>query len=294
MSENAFDSYHPAVNFIYFVSVILIAMTVMNPYFLGVGICAGILYVILLKGKKSLPSIFGIILPMFILISLLNPVFTHKGMTILGYIRDNPITLEAVFYGIASATMLVTVVAWFLCYGEIMNSEKTIYLFGRVVPSVALLLSMSLRLIPKFKTQFVRISASQKLIGKNITQGNIIQRAKNGLNILSILMTWALENSIETADSMKARGYGLRGRSFFSSFSFKKRDGILLSLISLCMVGIFLLYMGKAGRCLYYPYLKLPAFSMGFMVMVVLYGVLCFIPVGLQIIERHGFKNGRY
>lgn len=291
MTENAFDSYHPIVNFIYFASVMLIAMLIMNPYFLAVGIVASMAYAILLKRKKIFSTMFGVILPMFLLICILNPLLTHRGMTILGYIGDNPITLEAIFYGIASASMLVIVVSWFICYSEIMNSEKTIYLFGKAVPSIALLLSMSLRLIPKFTGQFKRISQSQKLIGKNLDQGNMVQRAKNGLCILSILVTWALENSIETADSMKARGYGLKGRTFFSLFSFKKRDGILLFLISVCLFSVLILYFGKNGRCFYYPFFRVSAFSVQFMIMMALYMVLCFIPVGLQIIEGHGFKK---
>ena len=37
------------------------------------------------------------------------------------------------------------------------------------------------------------------------------------ITILSIMVTWCLENAIETADSMKSRGCGLPGRSAFPS-----------------------------------------------------------------------------
>ena len=43
--------------------------------------------------------------------------------------------------------------------------------------------------------------------------GSLLQRLKNAITILSIMVTWALENAIETADSMKSRGYGLPGRT---------------------------------------------------------------------------------
>jgi len=43
-----------------------------------------------------------------------------------------------------------------------------------------------------------------------------------------------LENAIETADSMKSRGYGLPGRTAFSIYRFDRRDKtILLWLLAL-------------------------------------------------------------
>ena len=51
-----------------------------------------------------------------------------------------------------------------------------------------------------------------------------IYEGKNLLKIFSAMISWALENAIDTADSMKARGYGLPGRTAFSIFIFDKRD----------------------------------------------------------------------
>ena len=59
------------------------------------------------------------------------------------------------------------------------------------------------------------------------------------MNILSILVTWILEDSIDTADSMNARGYGLNGRTSFSIYRLDKRDKIILLIIVL-FIGIVL------------------------------------------------------
>lgn len=80
------------------------------------------------------------------------------------------------------------------------------YLFGKVIPAFSLLLSMTLRFVPRFTEQIKRVAEAQQCIGRNVNNGNIFQRAAHGLKILSITTTWALENSVETADSMKSPG----------------------------------------------------------------------------------------
>ena len=83
-------------------------------------------------------------LPLLLLFAVLNPVFNHEGATILIYINDNPITLESIVYGFAAATMFISVIIWFSCYNAVMTSDKFIYLFGRVIPALSLVLSICL------------------------------------------------------------------------------------------------------------------------------------------------------
>ncbi|MEG2680034.1 MAG: energy-coupling factor transporter transmembrane component T, partial [Oscillospiraceae bacterium] len=78
-------------------------------------------------------------------------------------------------------------------------------------------LSMALRFVPKFREQAKVVSNAQRCVGRDVSNGALIQRARHGVRMLSILVTWALENAIETADSMKSRGYGLPGRTAYSS-----------------------------------------------------------------------------
>ena len=98
--------------------------------------------------------------------------------------------------------MFVSVLLWFSCSNAVMTSDKLTYLFGRIIPSLSLIFSMVLRFVPRFKTQIQVISNAQKCIGRGVDEGSILTRAKNGIKILSMLTTWALENGITTADSM--------------------------------------------------------------------------------------------
>lgn len=230
MRDN-FSTYHPGINFYYFSAVFLFSMFFMHPVFLGISLGCGVIYSIYLKGKKAVKFNLFAMLPLLVLTALVNPAFNHEGVTILLYVNDNPLTLESIVYGIAAAAMLISVLIWFSCYHEIMTSDKFIYLFGRIIPALSLVISMALRFVPRLKAQIKVISDAQRGIGRDISTGNLLQRAGNGIRILSILTTWALENAIETADSMRSRGYGLKGRTSFSNYRFDKRDAGMLALM---------------------------------------------------------------
>ena len=251
MHRDAFAGYHPCINLLYFVAVIGSAMFFTHPVCLAISLACALSYSIGINGKKAVRFTLLYMLPLMIVTALLNPMFNHEGITILAYLPNgNPLTLESILYGCAASTMLITVISWFSCFNAVMTSDKFIYLFGRVIPAMSLILSMALRFVPRFKAQIKVISNAQKCVGRDmssvkitrrtkygirvISAGNILKKAKHGIKILSILVTWALENAIETADSMKARGYGLPGRTAFSIFRFDRRDGMAAIFILAC------------------------------------------------------------
>ncbi len=236
--EDAFSTYHPIINFLYFAVVLIISMFFNHPVVLGISLISAIVYAFVLQGwKKVLKFNLLFMFPMLIIVALINPLFNHAGVTILFYLKNgNPITFESIIYGWVMAVMLIQVIIWFSCYNIIMTSDKFIYLFGKIIPALSLIFSMALRFVPKFKAQLKVISEGQKCIGRDISNGNILMRARHGVTILSIMVTWALENAIETADSMKARGYGLRGRTAFSIYRFDKRDKMMLIIMALLLI----------------------------------------------------------
>jgi energy-coupling factor transport system permease protein len=228
------------VNLLYFSGVIGCAMVLIHPVCLAVSLSGALIWSVLLNGNKAIRFNLLYMLPMLIIAALINVAFNHRGATILRYLPNgNPLTLESILYGCAAAVMLVTVIAWFSCYTAVMTSDKFVYLFGRVIPALSLVLAMALRLVPRFIAQMKVIANAQQGIGRDLSRGNVLCRARNGLNILSIMLTWALENAIDTADSMKARGYGLPGRTAFSLFRFDRRDIKVLLFILVC--GVYIL-----------------------------------------------------
>lgn len=288
---NEFKTYHPIVNFVYFVFVIGFSMFFMHPVCLAVSLVSAFAYSVILKGKKAVRTNLIYMLPVVLAAALINPAFNHEGVTILEYLPgDNPLTLESIAYGIGAAVMIISVICWFSCYNEIMTSDKFIYLFGRIIPSLSLVLSMTLRFVPKFSAQLKTVINAQRCIGRDMSNGSIIQRAKHGISVMSIMVTWALENAVETADSMKSRGYGLPGRSAFSIFTFDKRDRRALFLIM--ALGIYTFAGNLTGGMYfrYFPSLKGNGFSIFSMSVFTAYFVLCIFPVVIEISEVRKWK----
>ena len=284
--NDTFSSYHPILNFGFFIIVMAFTMLFLQPVYLGISLAAAFCYSIYLNGKKGLLFNLALALPMIILGTLFNPLFNHQGATILWYFPSgNPLTLEAIYFGLASATMIASVIVWFSCYNAIMTSDKFIYLFGRLIPSISLIFSMVLRLVPKFKNQAKVIINGQKCIGRDPMNGNLKQRLQNGTRIISILTTWALENGIETADSMRARGYGLKGRTSFSTFRFDTRDKIAAVIMMLMLVIVFVPIATGNVYINYYPLVIMNETTAGAVMNYIAFGILCFMPLVLDLVE---------
>lgn len=283
----SFSTYHPIVNIIYFISVIAFTMVFIHPVFLAISLLGSFMYSTILNGKKAVRFNLVYMLPMMITAAILNPVFNHEGVTILTYLPGgNPLTAESIFFGIAAAIMIGNVICWFSCYNAVMTSDKFIYLFGKIIPSLSLIFSMALRFIPKFKQQFKVVSNSQKCIGRDISTGSIKQRTKHTIRIISIMITWSLENAVETADSMKSRGYGLNGRTSFSIYKFTKRD-----TKALCAILIFSTYI-VVGSVLggthfsYFPSIKYAAVTPFTISLYVVWLILCIMPAIIEFMEE--------
>lgn len=222
----AFSEHNPIAIFVHFMLTIIIAMFIQNPIILLLALFGSILYYAVTFRKISAKTlIFWILL--FLLISLINPIFSHKGETVLLFINGKAITLEALFYGINNGIMILSVMIWFLVFSEIMTSDKVMYIFGKFSPRLALLISMSLRYIPLYRQRASIINNAQKTMSL-YKESNIVDNVKGGMRVTSSLITWSLETSVDTADSFAARGGELKHRSSFSLFKFRKNDVVLI------------------------------------------------------------------
>lgn len=287
--ETAFSMYHPIVSFSYFVVMIVGTMFFIHPIFIGISLLCGVLYAAVIDDERAQKIfIFGFITAVGI--AVVNVIFVHRGATVLFYLKDNPVTFESLMYGICSGGMMLSVILWFSCYNEIITSEKFLYIFGRIVPSIALMISMTIRLIPKLMHQTKIIVASQKCVGLDCSSGPWLSRAKSSMRVLSILVTWALEDGVQTADSMKARGYGLKGRTNFSIFVFTQRDRIMLGFVLLAGVLLGVGYSSGLSSLMFYPIIAPIAFDLKSVIVYVGFLILGLLPTMLELAEARKWK----
>jgi energy-coupling factor transport system permease protein len=257
----------------------------------GISFVCALCYSLQADGRKAAAFSLKWCLPMFLLTAFINPAFSHEGITILMYFPSgNPLTLESLLYGLSAGLMLATVLLWFQSFSRVITSDKFIYLFGRIIPAMSLVLSMTLRFIPKFKAQMHGVVDAQKSIGRDISQGSLWHRTKIAITVLSIMVTWALENAIETADSMKSRGYGLKGRTAFSIYRFDDRDKMALLYLGFC--GFYLLagVIVSAFGFRYFPSIRYVGFNAVTLSFQFVYLIMSLMPVVLNGLEERKWK----
>lgn len=282
--KDAFGSCHPAVNFAYFALVIGCGMFFMHPVCLAVSLAGSVSYYIKLRGGRSAGFFLKCALPVMLLAAAANSLFNHRGDTVLCLLpTGNKLTLESVLYGAAAAVMLVSVLTWFGCYTEIMTSDKFVYLFGKAIPSLSLVLSMTLRFVPRFKERFEQVKEARICMGK--TARSPFGKLKNALGCFLIVAGWSLENSIGTADSMKSRGYGLHGRTSFSIYVFTERDLCILAWLGLA--ALFLISGAVSGNLswTYYPGFGGTLAEPLTIAFEAVYFAICFTPIALESIQ---------
>ena len=240
MKQDAFSKLHPAVNLLFFIGAICFGVLLQHPDYLLAGIFASGVYYFILNGKKGIRTIL-LMIPLFVFVTLFNPIVNTRGVTVLFTYFDRPYTLEALVYGVAVAATFVLMLLWFGCYGKVLTGDKFTCLFGNLAPSLSLLLVMVFRMIPNLLNKAKQIIGVRNSIGKGTEKSSFKDKLNSGMMVIGILTSWALEGSITTSDSMRSRGYGTSKRTSFMVYRMTKTDWIS-SLIMLVLLGVIIFF----------------------------------------------------
>lgn len=283
MKQDAFAGFHPSVNLAFFAAAIGLSMFLMHPVFLTVSLLCSGTYLWYLKGAKGFARQVGYLLPVLLFTAVLNPLFNHEGVTVLFYLqKDDPVTLEAVCFGLASAVLMGCSILWFNCCNAVFTTDKIIYLFGRVIPSLSLLISMTLRFVPRFK-EFLRTTMQvQRAMEVPETK---LDTLKQALNAFSATVSWAMEQSIVTADSMKSRGYGAAGRTAYAIYRFDRRDGLILGALAALCAGTILPWLTGNVQWTFYPAMQEELLGFGHMISYLSFTGICLMPLTIDLTE---------
>lgn len=249
---NGFANYHPFVLFIYYIAVLSMTLFLLHPVVLSVSFIGALLFYALLTSARKLWKDMRIFIVVFLLIAGTNPLFVHKGKTILFYVYERPITEEALVYGFFIALMLVAVIFWSKAFSILMTSEKFMYVFSKTIPKLSLVIMMALKFIPQFKKQIKNVHETQKTLGL-YTGNSIKSRITLSIKTFYSMISWSLENAVEQGDAMKAKGYGLKGRTHFSLFSWQVRDTVILLVMGLVFLSIVIIQVNNGYHFQFYP-----------------------------------------
>lgn len=293
MREDAFSKHHPAVNFLFFVGAVCFGVLMQHPIYLSMSVLASGTYYILLHGKKGWRMIAGTI-PLFVFIAIFNPIVNTRGGTILFHIFERPYTLEALLYGCVVAAIFVAMMLWMGCYGKVLTGDKFTSLFGNLIPSVSLLLVMIFRMIPSLYRKARQIIHVRGSIGKGTEEtASVKDKVAGGMTVLGVLTSWALEGSVVTSDSMRARGYGTTKRTSFRIYKMKEADWSLVGIL-LLLIGIIVCFVTKG--CMhaeYFPRLQIVPIKSDNVLGFIAYLGYLFVPIILHIKEEMQWNNSK-
>lgn len=256
MKARAADYFHPAVLSVYTISLAVMSMLFFNPIFIAIGLVFAAVQNIMLLGTRHLLRQLAWSLPLCIAVALFNPLVNSGGKTVLFYLFGNPVTMEATFYGVCSGGMLLLIFLWFSIYNTLVTPDKFMYLFSGIAPAASMVLVMTQRMIPMFARRLKAISAAQKTLFPGSENGKRKSRFKRALREISILLSWSMEDGLDTADSMKARGYGGQKRTSFSIYSFTATDAaVLIAETVLAVISVVCYYRFTSIR--FFPRIRL-------------------------------------
>ena len=278
-----FDSYHPAINFIFFSSVLLFSFCFTQPVFLLLSYLCAFLYSTYLGKWKAL--LFDCAALIFVVLyALYYASYTHFGVTqlALNWV-DNSITLESLCGGLIQGLHISTALMWFYCTIKIVSSDKVMYLLGKVWPKLSLFFSIFLRAVPQLVDCFLRVNRAQTALGRGIGQGNPFRRIVSLLRVLSIVITWSLERLVDSAASMKSRGYSLKGRTAFSIYRFDNRDRSVVIVMFSCLIAVAMAISLDQTTMYINPELVLLPITWVSMLFYEIYAFYCLLPLLLRL-----------
>lgn len=283
--QNRSLTVHPLVLFGAFFAAPCFTMFLMHPVCLGVSLCAAVLCLLCLGGGESLRRALRPALPAALLAAAVNMAFNHRGQTILFYLPGgNPCTLESLCYGAAAGALLAATLLWFSCCAAVLTTDHFTFLFSRVSPALALLFSMTLRFLPRFRRRFALVRQGQP------EPAGRVAKLKAAFAGFWAVVAWALEHAGETADSMNGRGYGLQGRTAFSIFQKTARDRLLLGGLCALALGVLCACVTGLFRFSYAPRLLAEPLSPRSGCAFFLFALLCAYPILILKLEDRPWR----
>lgn len=275
----AFPKCHPAVNYLYYISAVVFGVIFRHPVFLFIFFASSVAYYIKLYGRDGVKTLFSFYLILTVLVTVINGLTAHYGVTVLIERENgNNICLEPIVYGFVTALSACGVIMLLACYNKTVPNEKLMFVIGRRFPKIALILSMSLRFVPLYKEKLREISDAQKAFGLGVDSGGAVKRIRCGGKIIGALLSSSLEGAVETADSMRGRGYSLKGRTSYSNYRLTPFDVFLLALFTICDILVIVGASLGEAFVIYNPFFKINDVGGFSFVVYASYAVLLFTP----------------
>ncbi len=276
-----FSRLNSGVLFLFFLSVIGITMFTQNVYLRAISLVISIINACFFDVITDYFKDFRFYLAVFLVITVSNPLFVHRGNTVLFYVKNTPITLEAIAYGANFSLSLIAVLVWFRIFSKLMTAEKINEILGKRFATVGMIASLTLRYVPEFKRRFAEIADAHRSAGL-ICEDTWFEKVKSYLKIFMSLAEFSFEKSANTAVSMNARGYLLHKRTQISHRIFQFDELLVLILTLVITVCVIIFSLNHKLLASFYPTIKVK-FSV---LSTIFFTVLTIVPTFFELEDR--------
>ena len=256
--EKAFEKSHPVVMALYFMISAVLVMYMNHPAFLIVSFVIATCNASLFVKAKAL---FNTLKGSFVLVAcivFINVLFNQNGETELITFFGKAIMLEVVVYSAVMGLMLANIFQLSLLFNETINGPKLLFLLSKLLPKTGLVTMLALRYVPLLLLHIKEIMSVQKLRGYSVTEGTLVHRTKSGLLIIQLLLSISLEDALQTADSIKARGYGLPNkRASYTTYHWSNHDTVSMAALVILFAAVIGCTFYDIGLVTIYPKLAI-------------------------------------
>ncbi len=249
----AYDSYHPLVLVLYSVCVLVCAMLFFQPVYIALSVLFGFALHVCLAGWRDSVRPLRWEIPFIAVIVLLNGLFSSNGVTVLFTIAGHAFYFEPFIYGLCMGCVLLAALLWFADVARLVGLDRLMELCAARLPSVTMMVALCARLVPRLLREGRQINTVQNVCLATAGEGATVDRPRRSpvrrfvraggrqLRNASVLMGLSMEDSLDAADSMRARGWGASShRSVYHKTRFSAADAraliVVVALVASCVI----------------------------------------------------------
>lgn len=281
----AFDACHAVVPVACFLAVTCLTMFCVQPVLVALSLAGALLFSALARGLRATASGLRWQLPMLALVCLANPLFSASGSTLLLSVGPVRVYLESLAYGACMGALMVSAVVWLEDAACVLTQDRLLALGHGRAASVSLLVSMASQLAPQLLRRSRGVRASLDACTAASAAPSPTARLTR---VTTQLMAWSLEDSLERADAMRARGWESGSpRTCYRPERLRGGDILAVCGIALLSALCAVLAVAACGQWRFYPAMPMLRAWWGY----VPYAVLMLLPSAAALAERLRWRS---
>ncbi|MBM6774172.1 energy-coupling factor transporter transmembrane component T family protein [Olsenella profusa] len=199
-----FETCHAVVPAVCLAGATALSMLAVQPVSVGVSLTGALAFSLVTRGARATARGLAWQLPMLALVCLANPLFSASGSTLLFKLGPRSVYAESLAYGATMGALMVAGVLWLEDAAAVLTQDRLLALAGRRARSLPLVAGMAAQLVPQL---LGRARTVRSALDACTAAGPRPGRKEGLLRTSTLLMGWALEDSLDRADAMRARGW---------------------------------------------------------------------------------------